>query len=38
MKSPDGICQILGHTWVIRRVNGRLVEICSTCKTKPKEA
>lgn len=30
-------CELLGHTWVVRPVKGRLVEVCSTCNVTPED-
>lgn len=32
------ICALLGHVWVIKPRQGRLVEICSACGAWPDEA
>lgn len=30
-------CQMFGHNWVVKPVQGRLVQMCAACKAKPQE-
>jgi hypothetical protein len=32
--SNDKICATFGHSWAIRIIGGRPVEICTVCKTR----